>query len=130
MHNEVDAKHVQRDLCLLLQAVAMPVEKGSTLNNNGKLGRDTSYVYSSGQYWTEHPAWMAEHKPPKAKDTVPSLIAVVDDSRLKELPIVDVGGGTGATVVAAAELLKEMRPELNVRPVVFDIAGNAIERGR
>ena len=100
------------------------------LNNDDELVGDTSYVYSSGQYWAEHPEWMAEHKPPKAKDVVPALITMVDDSRLKELTIADVGGGTGATIVAVIELLKEIRPELTVRPVVFDIAGNAIERGR
>lgn len=100
------------------------------MSNNGERVQDASYAYSSGQYWAEHPEWMAEHKPEKARDIIPALITVIDDSRLKELTIADVGGGTGATVVETIELLKEIRPEITVRPIVFDIACNAIERGR
>jgi SAM-dependent methyltransferase len=91
---------------------------------------EASDAYISGQYWENHPEWLTDHRPLKAKDIVAGLLAVIDDSGLKQLKVADVGGGTGGTLVELLRLTKEFRPAVTVVPTVFDIASNAIARGK
>lgn len=89
-----------------------------------------SMQYTSGQYWEQHSEWMENKTSLKAKEVVPGLRAVLDQCKSSPVRFADVGCGTGAVVANAAELIAKERPGVAFELSGFDIAANAIQRGR
>jgi hypothetical protein len=86
--------------------------------------------YAAGGYWGEqHEAWI-KNAPTKQADFIEGFVAAVDDSKKTNLRVVDIGGGTGWTLVETLKLAQQLRPNVTFRPTCYEIAPDAVAVGR
>jgi hypothetical protein len=87
-------------------------------------------LYTDGKYAQDHPTWHLEDAPTKAGNMMPGLRAVIKKLSGDTLRIADVGAGVGGVGINLKKMVQEEFPNLKVELSAFEIAGDAVKRGR
>jgi ubiquinone/menaquinone biosynthesis C-methylase UbiE len=78
------------------------------------------HIYTSGEYILNNPTLHVEDTPWKVEKIIPAVDTFMQDSLLKDIRLLDVGGGAGLLLKRISEYLKEK--EINVRKNAFDLS--------
>jgi hypothetical protein len=87
-------------------------------------------IYTSGEYWKQHPDWHLQDSPGKALDVVDAALAALDATDGPAFRLGDVGTGIGGVLAEVVRLLRERRPARVIEPVGFELAADAIAAAR